>query len=259
LASHKLNQIAAYLRHLNRAQNLEVLPPEYRDTWQPVWVNSKEERSFASFEARRKQLKQDHRLIEVNDFGTGKKGKRRISSIAAHSLISPFWGKVFFRLVEKLKPKTVLELGTSLGISGLYLTHALEGSFFTLEGDSQIASIAKETLKGTKSSILVGNIEKTLPDLLLQLSSLDFVFFDANHAYEPTLRYFEWCLSKSTQSSIFIFDDIYWSKGMELAWQRIKEHPKVVLSLDFFSKGVVLFDQRFERRNFYLKTQEILF
>ncbi len=48
-------------------------------------------------------------------------------------------------------------------------------------------------------------------------------------------------LSKATNDSVFVFDDIYWSVGMTRAWNEIKKDPKVTLSIDAFYFGFVFF------------------
>ena len=76
---------------------------------------------------------------------------------------------------------------------------------------------------------------------LQEIGRLDYLFVDGNHRKEPTLRYFEECLKRAHEKSVFVFDDIHWSKEMELAWEEIKKHPQVTLSLDLFFFGVVFF------------------
>jgi hypothetical protein len=40
---------------------------------------------------------------------------------------------------------------------------------------------------------------------------------------------------------VLIFDDIYWSPGMQEAWQTIIAMPEVTLSLDMHRLGMVFF------------------
>ncbi|HEX8547054.1 MAG TPA: class I SAM-dependent methyltransferase, partial [Cytophagaceae bacterium] len=85
------------------------------------------------------------------------------------------------------------------------------------------------------------------------LEKLDMVFFDANHKYDPTLNYFNLCLQKVHEESIFIFDDIYWSKEMTKAWKEIIAHPSVILSIDLFHFGLVFFRKNQPKQHFKLK------
>ena len=79
------------------------------------------------------------------------------------------------------------------------------------------------------------------------------VYFDANHRYEPTLRYFETCLRKAGEHTVFVFDDIYWSAEMKQAWKEISTDPRVSLSVDFFHIGLVFFRKGVEKQHFVLK------
>ncbi|MEJ7676870.1 MAG: hypothetical protein WKG06_03130 [Segetibacter sp.] len=48
-------------------------------------------------------------------------------------------------------------------------------------------------------------------------------------------------LEKAIESSVFIFDDIHWSKEMEEAWKYIQQHSAVTLTIDLFFIGIVFF------------------
>ena len=146
--------------------------------------------------------------------------------------------------------KTLIELGTSLGITTSYL--ALSGAnstVYTLEGSRNIAAIAidnfdKNHLKNIQ--LIQGNFEKTIPPLVAKIESVDLLFVDGNHRKQPTIEYFKTFLKKSNNQSIFIFDDIHWSKEMEEAWEVIKQHDSVTLSIDLFFIGLVFFSHDFK-------------
>ncbi len=242
----KIGQVAAYITHLTTAIPLSSLPKEMAIFWQRVFEDGDSE-DFGAIEERRRQLILTHQVIEVEDMGakytTPVVLRRKISRIAATSLTSPFWCRALHRLAKMVQPSVAIELGTSLGISAAYIASGCpKAQFFTLEGAKSLADIAAQSLKGSHAKIVVGDIANTLPEVLEQVKSVDLVFFDANHAYRPTLDYFQMCLAKASPKAVFIFDDIYWSRGMSLAWQQIERWPGVVASLDFFSKGVILFD-----------------
>ena len=99
-----------------------------------------------------------------------------------------------------------------------------------------------------------GNIDHTLAPALAALTApLDFAFFDGNHRYEPTLNYFELCLAHRTDESVFVFDDIHWSADMERAWEVIKAHPDVMLTVDLFYVGLVFFRKNQPKQHFSLR------
>ena len=58
------------------------------------------------------------------------------------------------------------------------------------------------------------------------------------------IQYFDLILKHSHNDTIFIFDDIYWSKGMENAWNHIKHHEKSTVTIDLFFVGIVFIKKR---------------
>jgi predicted O-methyltransferase YrrM len=179
-------------------------------------------------------------------------------SIAKTSEKPQKWQLVLYRILNVyFQNATVLELGTSLGITTAYLAAAeSKNNIVTFEGCLEIASVARQNfdeLGLLNVSLKVGNIDETLPKYLKGISSVGLVFFDANHRYEPTMRYFELCLEKADESTIFIFDDIYWSKEMRKAWEEIKEYEAVRQTLDFYQVGIVMFRKSQPKQHFRLR------
>jgi predicted O-methyltransferase YrrM len=114
-----------------------------------------------------------------------------------------------------------------------------------------VAQIAGQNyqLLGLKNIILLeGNFDTQLPRWLQQHKSIDFAFIDGNHAFKPTMAYFEAILEAVHENSILVFDDIHWSAEMEEAWAQISAHPRVTLSIDLFFIGVVFFRQEFAQK-----------
>ena len=217
---------------------------------------------FEEIEMLRKHLLNKKTILEVEDFGAGSvknlTKKRSIQQIAASSLKPKKYAQLLFKLVNYFQPKTILELGTSLGITTAYLAKAnKEAQLRTLEGSDAIAAIAKENfvqLQLQNIDLITGNFDKTLNAAIDKLSTIDFAFIDGNHRKEPTLRYFEQLLKNSNQNTLFVFDDIHWSKDMEEAWATIKNHPSVTLSIDLFFIGLVFFrKEQKEKQHFIIR------
>jgi predicted O-methyltransferase YrrM len=204
----------------------------------------------------REALLKDKSLVEVKDLGAGSvisSGTRRsITSITRHAAKPRKWGQLIFRIVKYYQPRNILELGTSLGITSAYLSLGDEhATLTTIEGSPAIAARARLNLDhlGIKNAtILTGNFDQLLPELLENANTWDLVFIDGNHRMEPTLRYFHWIIERSGPGTIIIFDDIHWSKEMEEAWQQIKKDPRVRCSIDLFFIGLVFFREEFKEK-----------
>ena len=205
--------------------------------------------AYESIENLRQLLLADERQIVIEDFGAGSRVKksntRSIRDIAASSLKPKKFGQLLFRIVDHYSPATILELGTSLGITTAYMASAKAGStLITMEGATAVAEVAKKNfakLNLTNISMVTGNFDKTLSGAIEKAGRVDLAFIDGNHRYEPTVRYFRQLLPAAHEYTILIFDDIHWSKEMEQAWEEIKQDGMVMLTIDLFYIGLVFF------------------
>lgn len=203
--------------------------------------------AFERIENERNKLKLSHEKIDVLDYGAGsvelKSNHRKISEIAKTSLSEPSKCKILFQIANQFQCKTILELGTSLGISSSYLAAANSNSkVYTLEGDPSIASKAIEVHQslGMKNiKVTVGKFDENLLDVCKTIESIDMVFLDGHHQKEATLSYFEKIKPYFHSNTIIIVDDIYWSPGMTDAWQTITNKMDVSLCIDLYDIGIV--------------------
>lgn len=217
---------------------------------------------FREIEVSRKNLLQDERALPFTEMGAGShvlsSASRQVNKLAASSLQEQEIAQMLYRLVNEFKPLNIIELGTSLGITSMYLARSYSKSHvYTLEGNAAVQEMAQEQFdKAEIRNItpIIGNFDETLQPLLNSVTQVDLVYFDGNHRYEPTVRYFEACLKKSTEQSVFVFDDIHWSEEMEKAWEYIKHHPSVMISIDIYKLGIVFFRKNQPKQHYILKT-----
>ena len=214
---------------------------------------------YNKVESLRKELLQDNTLLSIHDLGAGSLAggtQKSISSIARQVVKSKRLAHLLFRIVRYYQSQTILEMGTSLGITSSYLALANpHASLTTLEGSEEIAGVARKnfsTLSLSNIELITGGFDTTLPAILQRMDTVDLAFIDGNHAKEPTLHYFKLLLQKINASSILIFDDIHWSPGMEEAWSLIKTDPSVRLSIDLFFLGIVFFREEFKVKQHFV-------
>lgn len=150
------------------------------------------------------------------------------------------------------RPIRILELGTSVGISGTYLlagmAEAHGGHLATFEGRDHIASLAARRfdafvgrfdLAATVSfDIVVGSFDETFePYLRACREPFDLVFIDGHHQAEPTVRYHAWVRERITAAGVIIHDDIAWSPGMVAAWAAIRDQEQSRLIVEQWQGG----------------------
>ncbi len=243
---------AKYIRYFLLASNGKghgVHSPFVFDFIKNVLNDKRHFYAYESVEAIRKQMITDDTILTIKDYGAGstvsKSDQRKISSIARASLKPAKYSQLLFRIVNYYKCNNIVELGTSLGVTTAYLALAnTNGNVLTMEGANEVANIANknfEQLGLNNIEVIEGNFDYTLNRTLQKIPTVDLAFIDGNHRKEPTLNYFYQLLEKATQSSIFIFDDIHWSTSMEEAWDEIRHHESVTLSIDLFFIGLVFF------------------
>jgi predicted O-methyltransferase YrrM len=216
--------------------------------------------SYQQIENLRGQLLKNKTIIEVEDLGAGsaisKTNKRTISEIVRSATKSEKLGKLLFKIANYYQPKTMVELGTSAGLSAAYLASALPNSrLITIEGSPAIAEIARKNLFALGLSnieLLTGNFDGILPKVLENHPIIDLAFIDGNHRKQPTLNYFNSLIQHISDFSVLIFDDIHWSRDMEAAWQEIKNDERVMLTVDLFFLGIVFFKSDFNTKQHFI-------
>ena len=257
-----LQFLTDYLKHRLTAKTRHGThsPFVYKLTDEVIYDFSNK-KPYDAIEAQRKKLLHDDTIITVTDLGAGshlnKNRTKKVRQIAKNALKTPKLAQLIYRLVANQNPSNIIELGTCLGITAAYLSKAKpEASVLTIEGCPETAAIAYQNfqeLNLNNIELQVGNFDELLPKAIEEAEKLDFVYIDGNHTQQATLNYFNWCLPKIHEDSMLIFDDIYWSEGMKAAWEEIKNHPQVTVTIDLFWIGLVYFKKGQVKEHFKIK------
>ena len=164
---------------------------------------------------------------------------------------------LLYRLARYFRPARILELGTHLGI-GTYALHcgAPDAEIVSVEGSRELFALARENFEKrrlNKIRPVFGLFDDVLPDLLAG-QSFDMIVVDGNHRYDATLKYFEMLLQAIPSQGLVLWDDIRWSPGMWRAWEHIRRHGRVRLSIDLYRTGLTFFDpSRRQKEHFVLR------
>lgn len=253
-----LHQTAQYVKFLLKSSNQHgVHSPFVYDLVTKCFYDKTYYPEYNTIKDYRNSLLKNNTVIPVIDLGPGsrkiKSNNRKVREIAKISGTTLKRAKLLFRLSKYFKPKKVLELGTSLGIATQAMNLGLTDSeIISIEGCPNIAKFTSNLLNNHSNiNIKTSDFSTILPNL--KDNAFDFVFIDGNHQKEATLNYFETLLPSVQNDSLFIFDDIYWSKGMTKAWETIKKHPKVTVTIDSFYWGFVFFRKEQAKENFIIR------
>lgn len=255
----QIKHFLKFIKFIIKARNTKghgVHSPFVFDFLSNVIYTKNEFYVFNDIESIRKNLNQNHQELFIKDLGTGVDRKSTVSSIARKSLQKKKYAQLFFRIINQYKFQNILELGTSLGVTTAYLAStSCKSKCATLEGSPEIAMIAHDNFKKLNLSnieLIEGNIDNTLPQALNLLKKVDFALIDANHQSKAVLSYFEQIIQHSASNAILVIDDIYWSEDMELAWNTIKNHPKVTTTIDLFQLGIVFLKTELHKKHYKL-------
>lgn len=208
---------------------------------------------FEKIENIRRDLLNDQRTLK----GTGNNRLTSIAAIASKALKPSRQAQMLFRICAHYRYRKVLELGTSLGITTLYLAAADKNiRCVSAEGSPELVAKAEQIhLAAGASNIQLEtiNLDTHLTCLLHEAGIQDLIFIDANHQYEALKNYFSQCVNFIHTNSIIVVDDPYWSEGMTRAWREIKTHSRVTATIDLYHMGIVFFNPELGRRHYRVR------
>ena len=261
--------IKAYIRFLFHSKNEHgVHSPFVFDLITKCFYDTTDYPEYKVLKSYRKSLLENKDTIEVTDFGAGsrvfKSNTREIAKIAQTAGITSKNAELLFRIVRYFQPTTILEIGTSLGLATSALSLGNEkAKITTLEGCPNTQKQAKFQLEEQNSrfqNIEFVNTEFSSYFKTLNQSPINYklIYFDGNHSKKATLDYFESLLPTVSNDTVWIFDDIHWSAEMEEAWEIIKNHPKVTVTIDTFQWGIVCFRKEQVKENFIINPNKTI-
>ncbi|MCP9198333.1 class I SAM-dependent methyltransferase [Gramella sp. GC03-9] len=269
-----LIELKSYLKFLYQSQNQHGLhSPFVYDLVTKCFYDKTKHSDYNLIREYRNDLLRNREIIKITDFGAGsrvfKSNDRPVFSIAKNAGTTLHRAKLLFRICKYLQVRNALELGTSLGIASAAMAANSGLNLITIEGCPEIAKKAQEQFKkfDLKNIRLINaNFNKAISQVILtekeklrtpnadpKTKKFDLVYFDGNHQKEATLEYFEKLLPTAHNDSVFIFDDIHWSPEMEEAWEIIKKHPEVRVTIDTYQWGLVFFRKEQARQHFKIR------
>ncbi len=238
-----------YLLFAGHRKGHGIHSPFVFDLVNRVFRNKTDHQVVLTIECLRKKCISDHRIINVQDLGGGssrmKTNSRKVSEIARYSAVPAKYGLLLSNLASEFGKPAVVEFGTSLGISAMYLAAGCPGTVvYTMEGCPETSLLAEENFNNggfNNINLMNGAFDDLLPELKKKNIKPGLVFIDGNHKKEPVCRYFREVSDMSDNKAVIVIDDIHYSQEMEDAWKEIMNSVNVTLSVDLYRMGIVFF------------------
>lgn len=246
---YPLARYAVYLLSSGHRKGHGIHSPFLFNVVSGIFQNKTDPEIVFKIETIRKKMENDPRMINFRDYGS-RSGKaepdmRKVSDIAKYSPVSKKYGQLLSGLSSVFGNQLIVEFGTSLGISTMYLAFSSPDSIvFTLEGCPAVSEIARDNFREAGLSnitLLNGRFEDMFPEIRKQGICPGFVFIDGNHRKAPTLDYFSLVAEIAGNETVVILDDICYSREMSEAWDIIKNDGRVTATIDIFKMGMVFF------------------
>jgi hypothetical protein len=182
--------------------------------------------------------------------------KHRLKAKTRHGLHSPF----VYRLVDNVfydfsQKKVVTDLETSVTtVNQPRRSKKLNRLLYRIINDRQPknivllgnASLIEPYLKAAAPDVTISYQLNNLPE------TLDVVIIDAKNDVEAS-KYFDQCLPETDEHTLIILKNIYCTKSMKTVWHQIKAKPKVTVTVDLFSVGLIYFRKGQVREDFWIR------
>ncbi|MFM7566290.1 MAG: O-methyltransferase [Flavobacteriales bacterium] len=205
-------------------------------------------------------VKKQKDFFETEDFGAGSKhfgNLRNGSSLYRTSATKGKYGHLLYKLIKHLKPDSILEFGTSLGIGTLQMHFGNQSAFITtVEGSKKVAEIANETIKRYAIKPEKIQIIQSTFNQYLDVSGheqFDFIYVDGHHDGEALLNYIDRLKPRMNEKTVVLIDDIRWSNSMFQSWKTLCNDPWFSVSIDFFRMGCLCIRKHQAKEHFILK------
>lgn len=145
------------------------------------------------------------------------KEQKRLVRERGYSRGSQKVNRFLFRLVNKVQPATIVEVGRP-SVASLYLQSAKPSAEYLFASD--------------------------LSELFLDTDvPVDFLYLNDYRNPELLEKVIDICVRRTTLKSVFVVHGICYSKEMKALWKRLQEDERVGIIFDLYDLGLLFFDK----------------
>lgn len=157
--------------------------------------------------------------------------------------------RLLFRLVDRMQPETIVEVGTSSGLTTCYLAAGKESALcHTFDERSVCAPVVGQRFAGKRNICFHrGTLLPSFQAVINRLPAVDFLYLDEHACSEEAL---EACLAKAGERSLFVVKGIHRSRGKEAWWRSVAADPRTGITFDLYDVGLIFFDLRKTKQHY---------
>lgn len=158
---------------------------------------------------------------------------------------------LLFRLVNRFHPKVILEIGSSWGISSLYMNAPYSDVLqVCMEQNAVVAELMEQVLSQSNIRIVRAKFDSLPEKEINELNSVEFVLIHASSdemSVEKVLRQVAPVLSTE---AIVVIDGIRKNNVRQQEWKRISVFPGVTVSMDLYDMGLLFFFPKLNKQHY---------
>ena len=188
---------------------------------------------YESLSAVRKQLHFDKNKIRYNN------REYPVKKYLDKYCFSESEDRLLFRLANRFSPRTILMMGSDLGLAPLYLTaYSKNTRCIVFEPEPDISAVARKYTEKYSSSIELRSSYD-----FDTIGDVGFIVLGAGNEFEKYLRFVN-------DGTVMVIQGINSSKENRKKWRNICCHPRVTVTLDLYSLGIVFFNPKLHRKTY---------
>lgn len=250
-----IQRLILYGRYYLGAKSIyQMHAPYMYDLLQFIYDQDRNYYDFIKIHEASKYLETNYNLIVETEFSkTHQQAGLNIATMykkSGHSLLAY---ERLYRLVTFIKSKNSLELGASVGMSGLSIALANKyGTHTSVEGNRTLAESTNSLFKNYELNS-AHCVHARFDEFLVSKSKsslFDFVFIDGDHRYQALLDNFNKLVTMLTEDAVILIDDIHWSEEMHKAWIELSRHPSIHCSLEMMRWGMLFKSKKLTKGHF---------
>jgi len=254
-------RISSYWNYLLHAQNNAYIhSPFVFDFYQNVVLGGQIlDQDIISYKT---YLASNNTKLHLNTIGAKKGNTAKYSrSVASHFQLtktSKKEGALLFRIVSHYAIQNAIELGTSLGVSSLYIAKGNSHiKLKTIDFNTDTSEVLDQFLKNRSIQnieIIIGTFEEQVARVAEQIKPIQLAYIDGDHSYEATIKNLDTISAHLDKTFFIVLDDIRWSKGMWRAWKQLIKNPLYNFTFDMGSIGVLIrIPNNATKQHYYLR------